>query len=108
MNFETLYTGLGMGCGMAYLAFQFFSLREIKQWRSFLDLGLFILMMIMFFKVGSGYMAAVTTWAGLTVSIILRLSTVFVSLDESEGSSKELDAWTKLSNESEFKQSKEN
>ena len=96
MNLEAIYTGVGMGCGMVYLIFQFCTLQEIKSWRKYLDTGLFIVMILMFFKVGSGYMAAVTTWAGLTVSIILRISTVFVGSSESDDSSKGSDFWTNV------------
>lgn len=96
MNLDTIYTGIGMGAGMSYLIFQFCTLQEIKSWRKYLDTGLFILMMFMFFKVGSGYMAAVTTWAGITVSLVLRTATAFVGHGKSDASSKGSEFWTNI------------
>jgi len=72
-----LLTGCAMGIGVTYIIAQF-GLLEIIKWRKYLDLSIFILLMWMFLKVGSGYMASITTWAGLTVSLLLRLSSLFV------------------------------
>ena len=72
-----LLTGVAMGIGMFYILTQF-GLAEAIKWRKYIDLGLFLLLMWMFLKVGSGYMASITTWAGLTISLALRMTGIFI------------------------------
>ena len=72
-----LITGIGLGFGMFYVITQF-GLTEALKWRKYLDLALLLVLMYMFMIVGSGYMAGVITWAGLTISLSLRLIGLFV------------------------------
>lgn len=74
---KEVITGFGMGMGVYYLAYQF-GVKEIVQYRKYLDVAIFILFMWMFMKAGSGYMASVTAWAGITVSLALRITGWFV------------------------------
>ena len=96
MILETVYTGVGMGFGVVYLVFQFATISEIKQWRKYIDTALFILLMVMFYRVGSGYMAATTTWAGITISVILRIASAFAGSNEPDASSRGSAFWDGL------------
>lgn len=74
---QEILTGLGMGLGIFYLTTQF-GLKEVIQYRKYLDVAIFIFFMWMFMKSSSGYMASVTAWAGITVSAALRITGWFI------------------------------
>lgn len=78
MEFEReILTGGAMGLGIIYILAQF-GLRTIVTYKKWIDLSIFVFLLIIVFRVGSGYVTSITTWAGITVSLALLILRIFV------------------------------
>ena len=71
-----LYTGIALGIGAFYILIQF-GIAEVVKYKKYVDLGIFVGLMAMVFNVGTNFIVAMTTWAGLTVSMLLLATSVF-------------------------------
>ena len=71
-----LFTGAALGVGAFYVLIQF-GIAEIVKYKKFVDLGMFAGLMAMVFNNGTNFIVSMTTWAGITVSLLLLITSMF-------------------------------
>lgn len=68
--FDTVLTGFGFGAGVVYVLSQF-GLSYVF-WRKYIDFALLILLVFVVITIPTNFVVALTTWAGITISALLR------------------------------------
>ena len=71
------YLGIGLACSIYYIVRQLVPLRDLIQYKAYIDLSTFVLCIGLILTVPTNLVMATTTWTGISFSVLLLLTKWF-------------------------------